>query len=126
MAQLNQFYKCQICGNLVSVIEAHDGELVCCGQPMNILVEKKVEEGNEKHVPLLSIEGNKVKVTVSSTLHPMEADHYIELIEVLHGDKVVASARLHPGWQPQAEFDLKETGGLTARALCNLHGLWKS
>jgi desulfoferrodoxin-like iron-binding protein len=40
MAELNKNYKCSTCGNLVKVLQAGIGELVCCGQPMNIVVEE--------------------------------------------------------------------------------------
>ena len=31
-----QVYLCEICGNKVEVIESGAGELVCCGQPMEL------------------------------------------------------------------------------------------
>jgi len=34
MAEQGAVYLCEICGNKVKVLEAGDGELVCCGQPM--------------------------------------------------------------------------------------------
>jgi desulfoferrodoxin-like iron-binding protein len=34
MAQVNETYLCEICGNKVKVIEAGGGELVCCGEAM--------------------------------------------------------------------------------------------
>lgn len=34
-----ELYKCIICGNVVEVKEAGGGELVCCGQPMELLEE---------------------------------------------------------------------------------------
>ena len=35
-------YKCEICGNVVEVVEASYGELVCCGEPMSL--EKESED----------------------------------------------------------------------------------
>ncbi|CVK31340.1 desulfoferrodoxin FeS4 iron-binding domain-containing protein [Methanoculleus bourgensis] len=29
-----QVYTCEICGNVVKVLEVGGGELVCCGEPM--------------------------------------------------------------------------------------------
>ncbi|NLM82366.1 MAG: desulfoferrodoxin FeS4 iron-binding domain-containing protein [Candidatus Methanoculleus thermohydrogenotrophicum] len=29
-----QIFLCEICGNLVKVLEVGGGELVCCGEPM--------------------------------------------------------------------------------------------
>ncbi len=36
MTEKDQVYKCNICGNVVKVLEVGGGELVCCGQPMNL------------------------------------------------------------------------------------------
>lgn len=127
MAKQDAIYKCEICGNVASVIEAHQGQLVCCGKEMKLLEEKTVkQEGKEKHVPVVEINGNKVKIEVGSIPHPMEKNHYIELIEILADDRVIASARLNPGEKPEAEFCLESTEGIIARELCNIHGLWKS
>ena len=127
MAKQNAIYKCEICGNVVSVIEAHKGELVCCGQPMILLEEKTAEqEGKEKHVPIIEIDGNKVTVKVGSVPHPMEKEHYIELIQLIKDGNIVIGKRLKPGDEPKAEFCLENTENLKARELCNIHGLWKS
>ena len=34
-----QVYECEICGNVVVVKVVGGGELVCCGQPMNLTKE---------------------------------------------------------------------------------------
>ena len=34
MGKEGEVYKCEICGQVVKVTEAGDGELVCCGEPM--------------------------------------------------------------------------------------------
>ena len=34
MTAVGETYKCDLCGNVVQVKEAGDGELVCCGEPM--------------------------------------------------------------------------------------------
>ena len=127
MAKQNGIYKCEICGNVVSVIEAHEGELVCCGQPMKLLEEKTAEqEGKEKHVPVIEVDENKVTVKVGSVPHPMEKEHYIELIQIISDGNIVIGKRLEPGDEPKAEFCLEDTENLKARALCNVHGLWIS
>lgn len=127
MAKLNELYKCKICGNVVSVIEEGKGELVCCGQPMELLEEKtKEQEGNEKHVPIIEVKENKVIVKVGSVPHPMEDSHYIELIQLIKDSNVVIGKRLRPGDKPKAEFCVEDTEGLKARILCNIHGLWVS
>jgi len=123
MAQKLQIYKCNICGNVVEVIYGSTGELVCCGQPMEKLVEKTADEGNEKHVPVIQKIDGGYKVTVGSTLHPMEEKHYIEWIELLADGKAYRQF-LNPGDAPEAVFNVADDS-VTAREHCNVHGLWK-
>jgi len=129
MVEKNAFYKCEICGNIVSVVEAKQPNISCCGKEMTLMEEKTGEqEGKEKHVPVIKRDGNKVKITVGSTPHPMEEEHYIQLIQILSGDWVIAGVRLSPGEKPEAEFCPTYIGEekIKARALCNIHGLWIS
>lgn len=125
MAEKNKIYKCNICGNIVSVINAGEGELVCCGQPMEMLIPKGLEqEGKEKHVPIVSTEGDKVKIQVGSEPHPMTEEHHIQLIQVLRDGCVVEGKRLYPRDKPEVEFTLADNLNIKVRALCNIHGLW--
>jgi desulfoferrodoxin len=64
MAERYQVYKCEVCGNIVEVLHGGGGELVCCGQPMELLTENTVDAAKEKHVPVIEkVEGGyKVKV----------------------------------------------------------------
>lgn len=128
MTKENEIYKCEVCGNVISVIYSGGGELVCCEQPMKLQVEKSgIEEGKEKHVPVVEINGNKVKVSVGSVEHPMTQEHYIQLIQILADGKVLAGYKPSPGEKPVVEWELENTdANITARAYCNLHGLWKS
>ena len=123
MTEINQIYKCEICGNIVEVLHAGAGELVCCGQPMNLMQEKKEDEGNEKHVPVIEKTDKGVKVKVGSVEHPMENNHYIEWIEVVSRN-TRQKIFLKPEQKPEAEFEVD--GELQARCYCNIHGLWKS
>jgi len=127
MVKANGIYKCEICGNVVSVLEAHEGGLECCGESMKLLEEKTSDVGKEKHVPIIEKTKSGIKVKVGSIPHPMEEVHYIELIQLIKDNDVVIGKRLKPGDKPEADFCcLVETKGLTARALCNVHGLWRS
>ena len=119
-----QIYKCSICGNIVEVIHTGAGTLVCCGVPMGLLVENTTDAAKEKHVPVVEKVGGGVKVTVGAVAHPMEEKHYIEWIEAIADGK---SCRrfLSPGDAPEAVFQI-DSEKLTARAFCNLHGLWKN
>ena len=124
MTELNQIYKCAKCENIIEVLHAGEGELVCCGGPMELLTEKNQEEGlTEKHLPVVEKTENGYKVKIGSVPHPMEEAHYIEWIEILADDKVYRKF-LNPGNQPEAEFCV-EAENIIAREYCNLHGLWK-
>jgi superoxide reductase len=125
MAELNQIYKCNICGNMTEVIHAGVGQLVCCGQPMELLKEKMNDVGLEKHVPIIEKTVTGVKVKVGSIPHPMENKHYIEWVEIISEGKTCRKF-LKPGDKPEAEFETKAPlEKIQAREYCNLHGLWK-
>ena len=123
MADKLGIYKCEACGNIVEVIHAGDGELVCCGKPMVQLKENTVDAAKEKHVPVIEKIDGGFKVTVGSVPHPMEDKHYIEWIELLADGKAYRQF-LNPGDAPEAIFTV-EASQVTARELCNLHGVWK-
>ena len=119
-----QVYKCEKCGNIVEVIHSGAGELVCCGEPMKLYEANTVDAATEKHVPVVeAIEGG-YKVTVGAVAHPMTDEHSIEWIELVVGDNACRQF-LKPGDAPEAIFKIDATD-VTARAYCNLHGLWKN
>lgn len=124
MTKLNQIYRCSVCGNMVEVVNEGAGTLVCCGKPMDFQEAKASDEGMEKHVPVIEQKDGKLVVTVGSTLHPMEENHYIQWIELMVDGKVYRQY-LKPGDQPQATFVV--TGQqISAREYCNVHGLWEA
>lgn len=124
MTELNQIYKCNICGNIIEVIHTGVGQLVCCGQPMELLTEKTEDVGLEKHVPVIEKVGDKVKVKVGSVPHPMEQKHYIEWIEIITDGRTYRKF-LKPEDKPEAEFEITAEE-IEAREYCNIHGLWKT
>jgi len=119
-----EVYKCGVCGNIVEVLHVGGGELVCCGQPMQLQAEKTADQGKEKHVPVIEKTAKGIKVKVGSIAHPMEEKHYIEWIEVVvDGNPQIKF--LKPGDLPEAEFEVSGAN-ITAREFCTVHGLWKS
>ena len=123
MTKKLQVYKCEVCGNIVEVIHAGGGQLVCCGQPMKLMAENTTDAAKEKHVPGVEKVDGGVKVKVGSVAHPMEEKHYIEWIELLVDGKACRQF-LKPGCSPEATFNVRGEK-VEARELCNLHGLWK-
>ncbi len=126
MTKQNQIYKCNICGNIVEVLHEGEGQLVCSGQPMELLMEKTEDEGFEKHVPVIEKTETGIKVKVSSIPHPMEENHYIEWIEIIADGKSYREF-LRPGDEPEVEFNIDtKVEEIESREYCNLHGLWKN
>lgn len=119
-----QIYKCGVCGNMVEVVHVGGGELVCCGKPMELLVENTTDASREKHVPVIEKISNGYKIKIGSVPHPMEEKHYIEWIELI-ADGAALRQFLKPGDKPEAEFCV-QAQKVTAREYCNLHGLWKA
>ena len=120
------FYRCAHCGKIVSVVVNGGGTLTCCGDEMQLLKANTTDAAKEKHVPAVTVEGNKVVVNVGSVDHPMTPEHYIQfiMIETNLGKQYKG---LTPEDKPHAEFVLQEGEKLVAaNEYCNLHGLWKA
>lgn len=124
MTEKMEIYKCEICGNIVEVLHSGAGNLVCCGTAMAKMEEQTADWSTEKHVPVVEeVEGGFL-VKVGSTPHPMEEEHFIELIEIIQGD-LICRKFLKPGVAAEATFKAPE-GDVKAREYCNKHGLWKN
>lgn len=121
----NKFYICRHCGNIVGSIHNSGVPLVCCGEKMEALVANTVEASQEKHLPVVSILGDKVKVEVGSVAHPMLEEHSIQWI-YLETTKGGQRKNLQPGEAPTAEFTLTNEEPVAVYEYCNLHGLWKT
>lgn len=122
MAKIMEVYKCGLCGNIVEGLHGGAGGLVCCGQDMKIMAANTVDAAEEKHVPVVEKVAGGFRVVVGSVLHPMDESHYVEWIEVIAGAKLYRQF-LKAGEAPEAVFAI-DAKKVTARAYCNLHGLW--
>ena len=120
-----KFYICEHCGNVVEKVEDHGVPVMCCGQKMAELVPGVVEASHEKHIPVVKVEGNLVKVAVGSVEHPMAEEHSI-LWVALESDKGLYRKHLEVGKAPEAVFALADEKPIEVYAYCNLHGLWKA
>ena len=57
MTKIREIYRCQICGNVVEVVNP-GAVLSCCGEPMKLMKENTSDGAKEKHVPVIEpIEG---------------------------------------------------------------------
>lgn len=121
-----KFYKCKHCGKVITILSNEGVPTICCGEEMFELIPGTTDAAVEKHVPVVSIEGNKVDVVVGSVVHPMTPEHYIQwiLLETKSGYQV---KELTPTCEPKASFVLAEGDEIVAvYEYCNLHNLWKS
>lgn len=126
MTKVGEIYKCEVCGNIVEVLHAGAGELVCCGQAMKNMVAGTTDGAAEKHVPVIEKVEGGYKVKVGSVAHPMTEAHYIEWIELICNKcGKVQRKYLKPGDAPEVVF-ASDSDSVTAREYCNLHGLWEA
>lgn len=117
--------KCEICGNVAELISEKNGPVNCCNQDMKELIPGTSDGAKEKHVPVVTITGNKVVVKVGEADHPMMDNHFIEWIAI-ETNRGVHRIALKPSYKPCAEFILTDKEKVVAAyAYCNLHGLWK-
>ncbi|MCI5621179.1 MAG: desulfoferrodoxin [Lachnospiraceae bacterium] len=121
-----RFFVCEHCGNQIEMIKDNGVPVMCCGQKMTELIPGTSDGAAEKHVPVFTVDGNKVLVSIGSVEHPMVEAHFIEWIAV---ETVKGTQRkyLKPEEKPVAEFELTADDSVVAvYAYCNLHGLWKA
>ena len=119
------FYKCAHCGNFITFLtEKAAATPMCCGVKMEEIVANTVDAAQEKHVPVITVDGEIVKVAVGSVEHPSLPAHYIEFI-VLVTETGMQMRWLKPGDKPEATFKVTDKP-VAAYEYCNLHGLWKA
>ncbi len=121
-----KFYRCKHCGQIVAVVKKTGVPIICCGEAMEEIVPGTTDAAVEKHVPVYSVDGTKVTVTVGSVEHPMQPEHYIEWIALKTASGNQRKA-LKPGDKPEAVFAIVDGDSVEAvYAYCNLHSLWKA
>ena len=120
-----KFYRCKHCGNIIAVINDSGVPVKCCGETMEAIEPNTTDAAGEKHVPVVTVNGNIVTVTVGEVEHPMLEEHFIQWI-MLETKEGRQRKTLKPGDKPVATFALTDTDEVVAAyEYCNLHGLWK-
>ena len=110
---------------IIEVVLGNDTTFTSEGGEMVELKANSTDAAGEKHVPVITVDGNKVHVVVGSVLHPMTEEHSIQFI-ALETKQGVQRKALLPTDQPVAAFVLAEGDEVVAAyEYCNLHGLWK-
>ncbi len=118
-----KFLKCTHCGNMVGFVEDKGVPILCCGEAMKALIPGEIDAAAEKHIPVVSIDGNKVVVTVGEVAHPMTNEHSIKWIALQ--TKMGNQRKVLLG-EPCANFRVCDGDEVVCvYAYCDLHGLWK-
>jgi Desulfoferrodoxin len=121
-----KFFVCKQCGNIIGIVYASGVPMECCGEEMTELVPGTSDGAAEKHVPVISVDGTTVTVTVGSAAHPMIEAHHIEWIS-LHTKEGNQRKSLSPTGEPKVTFAITADDEVQcAYAYCNLHKLWKA
>ena len=120
-----KFYLCKHCGNIAVKPFDSGVPLVCCGEKMEEIVPNTEDAAVEKHVPVVTVDGQSVHVQVGGVLHPMTPEHLIEWV-YLQTRRGAQRKRLKPTDPPEVTFRLEDDQAEAVYAYCNLHGLWKT
>ena len=128
MTKQLEFYKCNVCGNLIQVLVSGNGELTCCDEQMKLIVANSQENvKGEYHLPVKIIENEEEFIQVGEEKHPMTPEHHIEFIQaVSECGKKVFTYILEKDEIPQIKIDYKNFGKYKVKEHCNLHGLWEN
>lgn len=121
----NKFFICRHCGKIIGMIKESGVPTICCGEPMELLTANTVEASREKHLPVITADGDTIKAAVGSAAHPMTQEHSIQWI-YLKTENGGQRKCLNPGDAPEACFALCGDKAIAVYAYCNLHGLWKT
>ncbi len=125
MFGVQKFFVCEHCGNFVGLI--YDGQvpMICCGEKMKEVEPNTVEASAEKHLPVVTVNGEDVNVKIGSAAHPMSEDHYIQWVYV-ETERGGQRKGFKPGETPELNFKVVDDKPVAVFAYCNLHGLWKT
>ncbi|GAB6170217.1 desulfoferrodoxin [Clostridium carnis] len=125
MTKFNEIHKCEICGNIVEVLQEGAGSLVCCGKSMTLKNESTNDGALEKHLPVIEKKDDGIIIKVGEVAHPMIKEHHIQWIEVFTKSETIR-INLNSDDRPEAYLNIKLEDVVFVREYCNLHGLWKT
>ena len=125
MQNNHKFYICKHCGKMVGLIVDTGTPLICCSEKMKEIIPNTVEASLEKHLPVVTVSGDKINVQVGSVFHPMEDSHNIAFVYVESKNGGQRKC-LKSGESPNLTFSFADDKPVAVYAYCNLHGLWKT
>ena len=120
-----KYFMCSRCGNIAELVRDGGVDMHCCGTSMRRLDKEGAVGAPEKHLPVVSVEGETVRVSVAKTPHPMGEDHYIGWVAITT-DKGTQRKAFLPSDTPEVRFSILPGEKVKeVYAFCNLHGLWR-
>ena len=66
-----KFYKCQICENVIGLIDGDPRNITCCSKEMKQLDANTIDAAHEKHLPIYEKSGDAIIVKIGAVSHPM-------------------------------------------------------
>ena len=121
-----RFFTCESCNIIIQEIQGQADCFSCDGTELKELQPGTTDAAQEKHVPVVTQNGNEITVQVGSVLHPMTEEHSIEWV-YLQTQKGGQRVDLESTGEPSAKFLIAEGDkAIAAYAYCNLHGFWKT
>lgn len=119
-------YRCEVCGNLICMIEDSGIVPECCGMEMRQITASTEDAAAEKHVPVMRRDGINVQIMVGGVPHPMTEAHHINWILLLTS-KGMHFHKLDPSRPAETTFNVRiDEDVICVYAYCNVHGLWKN
>ena len=125
-----KFYVCEKCHNVMElVLDGNGRKITCSSQDMKELEANTSEGALEKHIPDVTVEGDKVTVLVGNGEHPIEKDHSIMWValETTEGlqKKYIHQEYVSTSDKPRGIFVTVDDERVAAYSYCNQHGLWR-
>ncbi|MBU4440080.1 MAG: desulfoferrodoxin [Acetobacterium sp.] len=115
------FFQCDNCNSVL--LELNGTLTQYCSHSQDLLHPNMIEASKEKHIPVLTFNGNKLHVKVGSLPHPMTTDHSILwiFVQTRNGGQYI---QLTPENSPEAQFSVEQLDVTRVYAYCDIHGLW--
>lgn len=122
-----KFFEVKLCKNILLKVTdfPHDGGPYSEDEvPFNDLQPNVTEAATEKHLPVVTVDGDRIHAEVGEVEHPMTPEHYIAFI-MLRTEKGFQIVMLTPEDKPVADFIVNpDDKAVAVYEFCNLHGLW--
>lgn len=115
------FYICNNCKNIITSSNAIN---TCCDSKLTELIPNSTDAAQEKHVPVVNVNGNIVEVKLGEISHPMTDEHLFNFV-CLETEKGYQVKTLTSSDDCKCEFTYIDDKPKAVYAYCNLHGLWK-